>query len=219
MPRESDRWYDLYLEERELRLTQHARKLARLGVPAAIPPEGPTLDVACGFGETLELLHAAGRRRLVGLDVHDRSLPRAAGRYSYLVASAASLPFPDESFAALLCLHALHHLAGPEEVEAFLAEARRVLRPGGVCVLVDHYDSPQLRLAVWLIASGLAAWTPRLASLREQLHEERAAMRGLFTSWPRVQRAIRGCGLARLRFHRDLFFFYYLGRKLSGRRP
>ena len=45
---------------------------------------------------------------------------------------ATALQFPDGSFSAAVCFTMLHHVPSPELQDRLLAEARRVLRPGGV---------------------------------------------------------------------------------------
>ena len=49
-------------------------------------------------------------------------------------APLTALPMPDGSVDAALCLFVLHHVPNPA---AALAEARRVLRPGGAVVVLD----------------------------------------------------------------------------------
>jgi len=56
-----------------------------------------------------------------------------------LVADGRRLPFRDCSLRALLLTHVFHHIP---DVEAFLGEASRVLRPGGVLSLVDCAHTP-----------------------------------------------------------------------------
>ena len=43
------------------------------------------------------------------------------------------MPFPALSFDLVYCVHAVHHFPGPQ---TFVAEARRLLRPGGVLTIV-----------------------------------------------------------------------------------
>lgn len=221
MAREPARWYDLYGQPSEIagRTRKFERKLAILGLEQALRP-GPTLDVACGFGETLEFLYARGARDLVGTDLHDRPLAGAGTRYRYLRCACDALPFPDESFANVLCFHSLHHFDDIATVAGFLREAQRVLRPGGMLALIDHYDSWQLRLALRLILAGVFSWTAAMRSMREQLALEHDAMTGFFTDWPKIRALIDECGVERELFTRGLFFFYYRGRKpdrLAGR--
>lgn len=45
---------------------------------------------------------------------------------------ATTMPFPDASFSAVVCLTMLHHLPSPELQDRLFVEVYRVLRPGGV---------------------------------------------------------------------------------------
>ena len=60
-----------------------------------------------------------------------------------VLGDAARLPFPDESFGAVAMLWMLYHLPDPETA---VAEARRVLKPGGLLMASTNsqYDSPEL---------------------------------------------------------------------------
>ncbi len=57
------------------------------------------------------------------------SVPQA----ELLHGSAERLPWPEGSFDRVLCINALHHFA---DAPAFIAGARRVLRPGGGLIVV-----------------------------------------------------------------------------------
>lgn len=89
------------------------------------------LDLGCGTGGVLAHLGELGNA--LGVDpspeaagyCHERGLSVALG-------SGMDLPFPDETFDAVLALDVIEHV---EDDVALLREARRVLRPGGVVVL------------------------------------------------------------------------------------
>lgn len=57
--------------------------------------------------------------------------------------------YPDASFDAVLIVHSLHLLARPG---VFLREATRILRPGGVLVVVDVQASLLLRFMLWIMS-------------------------------------------------------------------
>ena len=93
-------------------------------------PDLHILEVGCGTGHWLEVLQEPGRH-LVGLDLSAGMLAKAhmyVPGIALIRGSAEYLPVPDHSFDRVFCINALHHFSNKP---AFLAEARRVLRPGG----------------------------------------------------------------------------------------
>jgi len=90
------------------------------------------IDVGCGSGAALRALQSNGHRgRLVGADPYPRMIEHARNRsegIDFVVAGAEDLPFPDARFDGALAVNAVHHW---RDMTARLAEAFRVLRPGG----------------------------------------------------------------------------------------
>ena len=104
---------------------------------------GLTLEVAIGTG--LNLSHYPPGARLVGLDLTPEMMAFARARSSELglsvpltIGDAQQLPFPDETFDSVVCTYAMCSV--PDERSTVL-EMRRVLKPGGRLVLVDHIRS------------------------------------------------------------------------------
>lgn len=91
------------------------------------------LEVACGVGNGLGYL-ARFARRVVGGDIEDSNVHIAQDTYrddehiEIHKMDAHSLPFPDRSFDVVLLFEAIYYL---QDCQKFLAEAYRVLRPGG----------------------------------------------------------------------------------------
>ena len=56
------------------------------------------------------------------------------GKIRYLIQDAASLPWPDKTFDAVLTMNAIHHIPHFEQV---LGEMQRVVKPKGKIVLAD----------------------------------------------------------------------------------
>lgn len=97
------------------------------------------LDVATGTGHAaLALARSATGARVVAMDATHAMLLEAralaGGQVELVRGSAEALPFPDAAFDALTCRLAAHHFASPER---FVAEAERVVRPGGRLVIDD----------------------------------------------------------------------------------
>lgn len=90
----------------------------------------PVLDIGCGNGQFARFLFGPGRE-IIGLDLDWGDLRQAhrSGAYrAVLRADATALPFAAATFASLLANCVLEHIAADEAV---IAEAARVLRPGG----------------------------------------------------------------------------------------
>jgi len=111
------------------------------------------LDVAAGTGDI-----AAGWRRAGGgpallCDINEAMLSRGRDKaidqgpltgLSWVVGNAEKLPFPDRSFNAYTIAFGLRNVT---DIDAALAEARRVLKPGGrfFCLEFSRVAVPPLR--------------------------------------------------------------------------
>jgi demethylmenaquinone methyltransferase/2-methoxy-6-polyprenyl-1,4-benzoquinol methylase len=89
-------------------------------------------DIGGGTGNYAEALKREGWDPVV-IDRSESMLARAAAKGLETVeADAQRLPFDDESFDAVTMISMLHHV---EDRSRALAEARRILRPGGRLVV------------------------------------------------------------------------------------
>lgn len=108
------------------------------------------LDVGCGGG-LLALPLAAAGFSVKGLDRSEPSLAAARARVTagafaeFAVGDALALAEPDGAYDAVLLMDLLEHL---EEPARAVAEAARVLKPGGVLLFHTFNRTP----AAWLLA-------------------------------------------------------------------
>lgn len=104
------------------------------------------LDFGCGTGEFAPCFPA---NHYVGIDVAQHYIRHAATHYlgAFLAASGTALPFPAQSFDAVLVLGVLHHLPDAVVRQA-MGEVERVLRPGGVALMMEDIPPPD----AWNIA-------------------------------------------------------------------
>jgi SAM-dependent methyltransferase len=119
--------------------------------PLLGPPEGlAVLDVGCGVGLTDRLL-IPRVRAVHGVDVAECEIEKArlnnpAGHYRAY--DGTTLPYEDDSFDLAFAICVMHHVK-PEGWPRFVAEMRRVVRPGGVVAVYEHNPyNPLTRLAV-----------------------------------------------------------------------
>lgn len=160
-----------------------AELLLRLLGSAA--PDARLLDIGCGIG----LLHRHLADRvgwLAGTDISAASLAVArAGNpgVEYRPFDGGRLPFADDSVDLALLSCVLHHVEPPAR-PALLAEAGRVLRPGGRLVVIEH--NPLNPATQWVVArcaldrdarllgAGRVAWLLRQAGF--EVAERRALL-------------------------------------------
>lgn len=117
----------------------HPINLERLA--GLVDQSAPILDVGCGYGRTLEVLQAAGYEHLTGVDIAPVMIQLAQARVPaaafQLLDPPSGLPFPHETFDAVLLISVLTCIPTDEGQRSLVAEIRRVLRPGGVLCASD----------------------------------------------------------------------------------
>lgn len=115
------------------------------------------LDVGCGIGGTIASLNdQLSHSRFVGLNIDERQInharnnvsPKAGNSLEWVIGDACQLPFNKESFDLISAVGCIFHFPSREK---FLAEAARVLRPGGVLVVSDFIPRTITRPLLWLL--------------------------------------------------------------------
>lgn len=147
-----------------------ARDIARMPLQAQ-----DVLITSCAFGNVMPRVAAAafgaGARRLKVVDIIDNELTHAlhklkpcADRVDCSLGDATAMQLPTGSVAANVMFFLLHELE-PQMKRQALAEAVRVLQPGGKLFLAEFHkpDAWPLRALSWLYFKtfepfGLALW-------------------------------------------------------------
>lgn len=135
--------------------TVHAKGASLQRIVELVEPcaDWHALDIATAAGHTAFAVseHVAS---VVATDVTPEMLEVAAGvaaergikNVTFAEADAHDLGFDDASFDLVTCRIAPHHFSNPA---AFVSEAARVLRPGGVFGLVDNLAPEDPAAAKW----------------------------------------------------------------------
>ena len=127
------------------------------------------LGVSCGHGGGASyLMRTLHRASYTGLDLNTVGIEFCRKRHNlpgldFVHGNAESLPFPDQSFDAVINVEAAINY---QNVPRFFAEVERVLRPGG------HFLYADIRYA-----DEIAAWEAELANIPMRLVSDRSSMR------------------------------------------
>ena len=160
--------YDLVNRVMTLGLDQGWRRttVAALG----LPPGSTLVDLACGTGDLSALAARAGYRT-IGADLSAGMLAanRAAGPLAQ--AEASALPFPDGAVDGVLCGYALRNFT---DLPASLAEAARVLRPGGRIAVLEVAAPPP-----GVLRTGYRLWFEQVVPALGAVLSDAAAYRYL----------------------------------------
>jgi len=133
-------------------------------IPLATRTEALLLDIACGGGLLAPVVAPTGHRH-VGVDLSLPALAQARGRGVVAIrADALRLPFRDASFDVVVAGELLEHVS---PMSAAVAEACRVLRPGGTLVVDTIAATRWGRFSAVTIGERLPAGPPR------RLHDPR----------------------------------------------
>lgn len=121
------------------RRASEQRRLETLVRMLAPRPGESVLDIGCGSGWLGACCQPRGAR-VCAMDIGRVGVSGARARFpeaaSYQVGDVYHLPFAAESFTAVALSEVIEHL---EDIDAALAEARRVLLPGGRMVVSVPY--------------------------------------------------------------------------------
>lgn len=129
----------LYRRAQDLLLPERAimRRFIAAHLTGAAPPGLPCLDIGAGPDP-----YGAALGRALGPATPVIAIDIGPGDRVQVMADARSLPFADHSFAVVVACHLLQHVADPR---AALAEAARVLAPGGLVLILHPFITLQGR--------------------------------------------------------------------------
>jgi ubiquinone/menaquinone biosynthesis C-methylase UbiE len=145
-------FYDRHILPRLIDLAMRSRVLDRHRRQAAALARGFVLEIGVGSGPNLAL-YGPAVERVCAIDPSPELLRLAGERsakapvpVSLTRAAAEHLPFPDAVFDTVVTTWTLCSVADPARA---LVEARRVLKPGGRLVFVEHGLAPEPGVARW----------------------------------------------------------------------
>jgi len=153
------RYYDLFSHIYDAFVRAHSRdpvesKRAFLAQQARVESVSTIVDLCTGTGSSaLRMAEENTNALVVGVDISRGMLrearkktPREA-KVRWVRANVCELPMVTGSVDRVTCTYAMYELAGAKR-ERSLREARRVLKPGGLFVMIEHLppERPFIRL-------------------------------------------------------------------------
>jgi SAM-dependent methyltransferase len=174
-------WEAAYLrfETPEQEIRKFVSRLRQVGA-ATWPRDARVLELFCGRGNGLVALERLGFTNLQGVDLSPRLVRLYRGRGRCAAADCRWLPIRSASHDVAIVQGGLHHL--PDlivDLPLVLAEVQRVLKPGGLFVVVEPWLTPFLRVAHAACESPVRRLWGRLDALATMIEYERDT----YTRW------------------------------------
>lgn len=155
-------------------------KIDQMSNMLGLSPKDQVLDIGCGNGRAV-FFKRPSCAQMVAIDAGDHFAYEPLATVDLVRGDIRRLPFANASFDKAYSLDVLEHLT-EEGVRSMLAEARRVLRPGGLLFVYSHvmmssrlasFQRGVNRLVRWLDRKGLVDNRPE----RERKSDHQNALR------------------------------------------
>lgn len=173
------RFYDAHVMPRMITLACGQKAIEnrrREVVPLA---DGHVFELGCGGGMNQALYDDERVTSFAGIDPHAKLLDSARERaiargweHDIRQGVGEAIPFPDSTFDTAVCTYTLCSVDDPGKV---MAELRRILKPQGKLIFLEHGKAPDANIARWQkrieplwkpLAGGCHLTRPVGASLR-----------------------------------------------------
>lgn len=150
------------------------RRLRQLGADEW-PRQARILELFCGRGNGLVALERLGFTHVHGVDLSPRLVGMYRGSARCVVGDCRALPVQAGSQDVAVVQGGLHHLPVlPDDLERVVAETQRVLKPSGLFVVVEPWQTPFLEFVHRAGCSGLGrrVWA-KMDALATMIEHER----------------------------------------------
>lgn len=173
-------WYDAHVMPRVVILACGQKPVERLRAGVVPLAAGSVLEVGCGGGLNQRFYDKSRITAFAGFDPSEPLLERAraSARDKGMAAdlrlgTAEDIPFAASAFDTVVCTFTLCSVSDHGQA---IAEMRRVLKPGGKLLYLEHGRAPERVVALWQERIE-PAWRP-LAGNCHLTRQVGAALRG-----------------------------------------
>ncbi len=177
-------WWDRHVVPRMIRCACGQPAIAELRQKVVPQATGEVFELGCGGGLNQPFYNGEAVTAFSGIDpspslmADARAAAEQRGWQATLrQATGEAIPFADASFDTVVCTYTLCSVQDPAQV---LSELRRVLRPGGRLLFLEHGRAPD---------PGVEAWQRRIEPVWKRL------LGGCHLTRP-VAAAVRAAGFA-----------------------
>jgi ubiquinone/menaquinone biosynthesis C-methylase UbiE len=146
-------WWDRHIVPRLIKCACSQGQIMKVRSKVVPLATGEVLELGCGGGINMEFYDRARVTRLAGIDPSPKLLEmtRAAAAACGINADirggvGEAMPFADASFDTVVTTFTL---CSVDDAAAVLGEIRRVLRPGGTALFLEHGAAPDSDVAKW----------------------------------------------------------------------
>lgn len=169
---QSQAWEKTYLE-RERSFSRRRKRLKLFN----IKKDDLVLDLGCGSGSNIAILHQMGIKNITGVDISPKLLKAAKRKNPHIrfyLAEADKLVFKDKTFTVVLVDSVFHHLLHYQKA---LREIKRILKQGGYLCLIEPHGSLIRSLLDLICELPLGEYLPVVKKRRPGYLEERNLMK------------------------------------------
>ncbi|MEM6477282.1 MAG: class I SAM-dependent methyltransferase [Pseudomonadota bacterium] len=146
-------WYEAQIMPRMITCACSQGQVQKRRAQVVPLAQGDVFELGCGGGINQQFYNAEQITSYAGIDPHEKLLEgameqaKAKGWPADIRAGVGEdIPFPDRFFDTVVCTFTLCSVDDPGQV---LSEMRRILRPGGQALFLEHGRAPDADVAKW----------------------------------------------------------------------
>lgn len=108
------------------------------------------LDFGCGTGANCSICDA---NHYYGIDPDAKRIQfakRLNPIHTFMVFDKQRIPIPDQTIDFIFVIAVLHHISN-EQISGYLNEFSRVMKPGGMMIVIEPYLCPRHKISNWFM--------------------------------------------------------------------